>query len=260
MAALDAVDRERRGEHCRALDVGRLAEVGGGAEVLDRRRQFQHRLGALQREFGLRFRRGLAAELLDRAGQRGDVFGLLVAELFDRRQVGALEEAALDDVGVEGRLQVLERERVVEDADVALAELFGFAGSPAAAAVVVVVVVPLSLPQAARKAASAVEPPVSAMNLRRETGSLATRDSALSLFATAIASSSVADWFCPTRPPRAGSATVGSATSRGAGGARRASRRGCGPARGRCGRRPRRSAPAGRWRRRGGGCSRRPRS
>ena len=58
--------------------------------------------------------------------------------------------------------------------------------SPAAAAVLVVVVVPLSLPQAARKAASAVEPPVTASSLRRETGSLATRDSALSLFATAM--------------------------------------------------------------------------
>src|SRR3954452_22025265 len=36
-----------------------------------------------------------------------------------------------------------------------------------------VVVVPLSLPQAARNAAAAVDPPVSARNLRRENGALA---------------------------------------------------------------------------------------
>src|SRR3954453_23371688 len=36
VATLDAVDRERRGEHRGALDVGRLAEVGRGAEVLHR--------------------------------------------------------------------------------------------------------------------------------------------------------------------------------------------------------------------------------
>jgi plastocyanin len=42
----------------------------------------------------------------------------------------------------------------------------------------VVVVVPLSLPQAARKAAAAAEPPVSAMNFRRETGSLTARATA----------------------------------------------------------------------------------
>src|SRR4051794_3558657 len=43
----------------------------------------------------------------------------------------------------------------------------------------VVVVVPLSSPQAARKAVRAADPPVSAMNFRRETGSLARRETAL---------------------------------------------------------------------------------
>jgi len=57
------------------------------------------------------------------------MFFLLTAELADRLQVGPLEEAALDDVCVEGRLQVLEGQRVVEDADVALAELGGFAAA-----------------------------------------------------------------------------------------------------------------------------------
>src|SRR4051794_14438647 len=51
---------------------------------------------------------------------------------------------------------------------------------------IVVVVLLLSLPQAARKAASAVEPPVTASSLRRDTGSLVTRSSALGLLATAM--------------------------------------------------------------------------
>src|ERR1044071_8058770 len=46
------------------------------------------------------------------------------------------------------------------------------------------VVVSLSLPHAARNAARAVEPPVTASSLRRETGSLATRDNALGLLST----------------------------------------------------------------------------
>src|ERR1700759_5046934 len=50
----------------------------------------------------------------------------------------------------------------------------------------IVVVLLLSLPQAARKAASAVEPPVTASSLRRDTGSLVTRSSALGLLATAM--------------------------------------------------------------------------
>src|SRR6188768_1383449 len=52
--------------------------------------------------------------------------------------------------------------------------------------VAIVVVLLSSLPQAARKAASAVEPPVTASSLRRDTGSLVTRSSALGLFATAM--------------------------------------------------------------------------
>src|SRR3954465_15385735 len=44
----------------------------------------------------------------------------------------------------------------------------------------VVVVVSLSLPQAARNAADAADPPVRAMNFRRETGSLASRATAFS--------------------------------------------------------------------------------
>src|SRR6476646_11019992 len=53
----------------------------------------------------------------------------------------------------------------------------------AAALLVAIVVVSPSSPQAARKTARAVEPPVTASSLRRETGSLATRERALSLSA-----------------------------------------------------------------------------
>src|SRR5690349_12940204 len=53
-------------------------------------------------------------------------------------------------------------------------------------AIVVVLLLLLSLPQAARNAASAVEPPETASSLRRDTGSLVTRSSALGLMATAM--------------------------------------------------------------------------
>jgi len=120
------------------------------------------------------------------------VFRLLLAELLDRLEVGALEEAALDDIGVEGRLQVLEREGVVEDADVALA-----VSSLLDIAVLVVVVLSLSLPQAARNAAAAAEPPVSAMNLRRETGSFAARAIALCAGASAFSRSMLSGMSSP---------------------------------------------------------------
>ena len=57
---------ERRGEDFRALDVRRLAEVGGGAEVLDRRCELQDRFGVVERELRLRAWPPAAAELLDR--------------------------------------------------------------------------------------------------------------------------------------------------------------------------------------------------
>ena len=61
--------------------LARLAEVGGGAEVLDGAGQFQHRLGVSAgiRSFGFGGR--LAAQLLDDGGQGGDMLGLLAAEL-----------------------------------------------------------------------------------------------------------------------------------------------------------------------------------
>src|ERR1700710_2636140 len=90
---------------------------------------------------------------------------------------------------------------------------------PPLPSIVVVVLLLLSLPQAARKAASAVEPPVTASSLRRDTGSLVTRSSALGLLATAML------------PPRSrGSLTPPTGGARYWISVRRASRRGCDPA------------------------------
>jgi hypothetical protein len=46
----------------------------------------------------------------------------MAADRLDQRQLLTLEQAAVGDRGIEARLEVLEGERVVEDADVALAE------------------------------------------------------------------------------------------------------------------------------------------
>src|ERR1700710_2459611 len=126
VASLDAVDGEGRREHFRVFDVPCLAEVRGRTEVLDRAREFGNRFRVFEREFGFRFRRGLAAEFLHRAGQRFDVLLLLGAELLQHREFFTLEEPTLADFLVERRLQVLEGEGVVEDADVTFSELFGF--------------------------------------------------------------------------------------------------------------------------------------
>src|SRR4051812_47240641 len=125
MSRLDGVDREGGREDLLALDVARLPEVGVRAEVLDGRRQLQDRLLVLQRELGLRLRRQLAAELLDRGLERLHVLALLLAELLRHGQHLALELAALRGVGVELGLEVLERQRVAEDAEVAGAEHLG---------------------------------------------------------------------------------------------------------------------------------------
>src|SRR4051812_49362606 len=125
MSRLDGVDREGGREDLLALDVARLPEVGVRAEVLDGRRQLQDRLLVLQRELGLRLRRQLAAELLDRGLERLHVLALLLAELLRHGQHLALELAALRGVGVELGLEVLEGQRVAEDAEVAGAEHLG---------------------------------------------------------------------------------------------------------------------------------------
>src|SRR5262249_25394676 len=105
-----------------ALYGGSLAEVRRGAQVLHGRRQLEDLLGVLNRELRLRLGGG-CSKLLRGALQRGDVRDLVGAGHLDQRQVRAFEQAALDHVGVERRLQVLEREGVVDDSEVALAEL-----------------------------------------------------------------------------------------------------------------------------------------
>jgi hypothetical protein len=117
------MDGQRRGEDVLVLDRSGLAEVGGRAEVLDGGGQLEHRLGGLEREHRLRLRRRLRARLLDGRGQRGDVLVLVALDLLDQGEVLALEEAALRHVGVERGLEILEGKRVVDDADVPLAEL-----------------------------------------------------------------------------------------------------------------------------------------
>jgi hypothetical protein len=127
VARLDRVDRQGGGQDLLVLDVPGLAEVGAGAEVLDRRGELQDRLLVVEREVRLRRDGGLAAGLLDQRDQRVDVRLLLVAEAL--RELGglALEHAAVVDLRVEVRLEVLERQRVVRDAEIALTELLGAA-------------------------------------------------------------------------------------------------------------------------------------
>ena len=124
---LDRVDRQGGGQDLLVLDVRCLAEVGAGAEVLDGRGELQDRLLVVEREVRLRRHGRLAAGLLDQRDQRVDVRLLLVAEAL--REVGdlALEHAAVVDLRVEVGLQVLERQGVVGDAEIALTELLGAA-------------------------------------------------------------------------------------------------------------------------------------
>src|ERR1700709_486324 len=64
----------------------------------------------------------MAAELLHCCGELGDVFFLLFAELFQGGSRLDGHEAAFAESGVEARLEVLQGQRVVEDADIAAAE------------------------------------------------------------------------------------------------------------------------------------------
>ena len=105
---------------------------------------------------------------------------LVAADRLDQLLLRALEQAALRDRGVEAGLEVLEGQRVVEDADVALAETASASGSPrASSSSSCRRVSSSSSPQAARKAPAAPVPPVSTRNLRREKGSRAARAMAL---------------------------------------------------------------------------------
>lgn len=94
MTALDRVDRKRRGEDRRVLDVAGLTEIRRSAEVLDGGGEIEDRLRVVEGEGRLRrLRRG--AELLRRGGERCDVRLLVLADRLDQRQLLALEQAAL---------------------------------------------------------------------------------------------------------------------------------------------------------------------
>src|SRR5579875_757600 len=118
VAALDGVDRQRGGQDLLALDPRRLTQIGGGAEILHRRRQRGHLRGAVDREL----ERRLADRMPERGGhllQRRHVLRLLGSKGLDRGERGTREQPAGHHLAVEVRLQVLERERVVDDRGVA---------------------------------------------------------------------------------------------------------------------------------------------
>src|SRR5829696_288385 len=132
VAGLDRVDRQRRRQDLRVLDLVGLAQVRRGAQVLDRGGQVQDRLLRVERELAHRLVRQLLAELLQHGLEGVDVLLLVLAELLAQLQRLPLEHPALGRLLVEVRLQVLEGQRVLRDADVAGSEL-GRAGRAATA-------------------------------------------------------------------------------------------------------------------------------
>ena len=122
VARLDRHDRGCREQHLGRLDVRRLAEIGVHAGVLEHER----RLG----EFGLMLGDALEVELrlLGRLAAEGALEQLDVGVLIGDHGVQELLELMMLDAAssvssvIERGLQVLQREGVVENANVALAE------------------------------------------------------------------------------------------------------------------------------------------
>src|ERR1700760_294548 len=119
VTGLDLHDRAGRGQHLLALQRRRRAVVRTDTCVLENRRECQERLFTRRRERERRFRGGLAAELLDRRSECRDVRGLLCAELLRVLLRFATEAKRLSLDVVEVRLEVLERQREVENFNVA---------------------------------------------------------------------------------------------------------------------------------------------
>ena len=116
------VDRQRGGEDLLALDAPGLAEVGGGAEVLDGRRGLEDlRRAAVDDASNFVF--GLAAgvppSFLTVAVSASTCGARSRRTSWRGRDRRVLDQAAGDDLLVEVRLEVLERQRVVDDLDVA---------------------------------------------------------------------------------------------------------------------------------------------
>ncbi len=118
MAGLDRVNRQSGSQHLLALDQRRLTEIRRGAEVLDGVGEFGGRGRGGDRELRFRLRHRGPAERAHSGFQGGHVLGLLRAEGLQQRGVGAAEQFRFDHLRVERGLQILERERVVEDPDV----------------------------------------------------------------------------------------------------------------------------------------------
>jgi len=131
VAGLHAVDSERRREDVVVLDCRRGALVGGDAGVLEDHRRLDERLRGLVLEGVLRLADGLAAEVGDNRRNLVDVSLLVVADRLDAARNLASDFVAVDldlvgvpelfvvelpeTVAVEGVLEVLEREGVVQN-------------------------------------------------------------------------------------------------------------------------------------------------
>ena len=95
VAGLDAVDRERRGQNFGAFDVRRLAEVGGGAEVLDRRRQFGTDFALFSGNSVFGFGAGLPPSFFTVPFRAVDVLGLLAPNFFSTASSSPLKRPLL---------------------------------------------------------------------------------------------------------------------------------------------------------------------
>src|SRR3954449_5969518 len=120
MAGLDRDDRRRGAQERLALQPAGLPEVGPHARVFENERRREERrlilVGALKIK-----RRGLhrlAAERLDGLPQRRNVRRLVVGHERGEFERVAADRVRLDGALVERGLQVLERQRVVEDLEV----------------------------------------------------------------------------------------------------------------------------------------------
>ena len=122
---LDLHDATGGGEQLLRLERGRGAVVGADPGVLERLRELEERVvgGEGVAEVDLRSLHRLAAEVRDRRRQRVDVLVLVARDHLDERAELARRLQVREGLLVERRLQVLEREREVEDVQVALARL-----------------------------------------------------------------------------------------------------------------------------------------
>ena len=114
VAGLDREDRDGRLHDGRLLDVGGLAGVGLDAGVLERERG-RRELGLVGRRVREVESRRLHRSGAERSLEEADVRRLVGADELRERADHARESALFDGLLVERRLEVLERQREVED-------------------------------------------------------------------------------------------------------------------------------------------------